>query len=65
MLIVEIEAISEKDIFVIAEAKYGKYSLNELTKDEREKGFGRNPSFHINTDIDIITGCSENTTIIV
>jgi hypothetical protein len=40
----------------MAEAKYRKYFLNELTKEEREKGFGRNPSFYINTDNDIIQG---------
>jgi hypothetical protein len=40
----------------MAEAKYRKYFLNELTPAEREKGFGRNPNFYINTDNDIIPG---------
>lgn len=40
----------------MAETKYGKYFLNELKPEEREKGFGRNPRFLVWTDNDIIEG---------
>jgi hypothetical protein len=38
------------------ELKYRKYFLNELTPQEREKGFGKSPMFLIWTDDDIIKG---------
>ncbi|MEE8418696.1 MAG: hypothetical protein V3S02_01130, partial [Dehalococcoidales bacterium] len=40
----------------MADTKYGKYFLNELKPEEREKGFGRNPRFLVWTDNDIIEG---------
>ena len=40
----------------MAETKYGKYFLNELTPEEREKGFGRMPTMVVFTDDDIIKG---------
>jgi len=40
----------------MAESKYGKYFLNELSPEQREKGFGKNPRFSVWTDNDIIQG---------
>ena len=40
----------------MAEAKYGKYFLNELSPEERQKGFGRMPAMVVFTDDDIIKG---------
>ena len=38
------------------ELKYSKYFLNELPREQREKGFGKNPMFTIWTDDGIIKG---------
>ncbi|MFC1948145.1 hypothetical protein ACFLXY_09530 [Chloroflexota bacterium] len=38
------------------ESKYRKYFLNELTPDERQKGFGKMPAMVVFTDDDIIKG---------
>ena len=40
----------------MAETKYGKYFLNELSPETRQRGFGRNPAFLLWTDNDIIKG---------
>ena len=40
----------------MAETKYGKYFLNEMPAEQREKGFGKNPRFLVWTDNDIIEG---------
>lgn len=40
----------------MAEMKYSKYFLNELPKEQREKGFGRMPTMVAFTDNDIIQG---------
>ncbi len=40
----------------MAETKYGKYFLNELKPEEREKGFGRMPFTLVWTDDDVIKG---------
>jgi len=40
----------------MTETKYGKYFLNELAPEERERGIGKNPRFFIWTDDDIISG---------
>jgi hypothetical protein len=40
----------------MAETKYGKYFLNELAPEIRQRGFGRNPAFLLWTDDDIIKG---------
>jgi hypothetical protein len=40
----------------MAKLKYSKYFLNELPKEQREKGFGRMPSMVAYTDNDIIAG---------
>ena len=36
--------------------KYSKYFLNELPREQREQGFGKNPMFTVWTDDDIIKG---------
>ena len=41
---------------MMSETKYGKYFLNELEPEEREKGFGRMPTMIVFTDDDIIKG---------
>ena len=40
----------------MAKMKYSKYFLNELPKEQRQKGFGRMPSMVAFTDADIIEG---------
>jgi len=40
----------------LAETKYGKYFLNELKPEERQRGFGRMPAMVAFTDNDIISG---------
>lgn len=40
----------------MAKAKYSKYFLNELTPEQRQKGFGRMPTMMAFTDNDIIEG---------
>jgi hypothetical protein len=40
----------------MAESKYRKYFLNELTPEERQKGFGKMPAMVVFTDNDIIKG---------
>ena len=40
----------------MSELKYSKYFLNELPREQREKGFGRMPTMVAFTDADIIEG---------
>ena len=42
----------------MAEVKYGKYFLHELTPEERERGFGKDSGFVVFSDNDIIQGCN-------
>jgi hypothetical protein len=40
----------------MAQSKYGKYFLDELAPEQRQRGLGKNPRFLIWTDNDIIEG---------